>query len=185
MEGVRLSLIAAVLALAAVAAACGGERKPPRTEPRVRLSLAAPADNATVRSDTVELTGTVKPADARVEVLGEPVAVSAGRFRATVPLQPGANLIDVAATAAGRRSDFAAARIVREIRVAVPDVVGRDADTAQSQLESLGLRVTREKGGGFLDGILPGDPKVCDMTPPAGAQVLPGSAVTLVAARRC
>ena len=39
--------------------------------------------------------------------------------------------------------------------------------------------------GGFFDPILPGDPKVCEMQPGAGAQVLPGSEVTLLVARDC
>jgi beta-lactam-binding protein with PASTA domain len=74
---------------------------------------------------------------------------------------------------------------VFEERVALPDVVGRDADTAQEELEGLGLDVRKEDAGGFLDPILPGDPKVCEMEPTAGAQVLPGTEVTVRVARDC
>ena len=42
-----------------------------------------------------------------------------------------------------------------------------------------------EDAGGFFDPILPGDPKVCELSPRAGAQVLPGSEVTLRVARDC
>jgi beta-lactam-binding protein with PASTA domain len=74
---------------------------------------------------------------------------------------------------------------VREARVAVPDLTGRDADTAQEQLEGLGLTVEREDAGGFFDPLLPGDPKVCEQRPEPGAQVLPGASVTLRIARSC
>ena len=96
-----------------------------------------------------------------------------------VPLEPGANLIDISAGARGRRPDFAVARIVREVRLPVPDLAGRDADTAQEQLEGLGLTVELEDAGGFFDPLLPGDPKVCELEPEPGTQVLPGSDVTV------
>jgi Glucodextranase, domain B/PASTA domain len=181
----RAALLAAVLALTALAPACGDDAEPPRDEPGVALSIGSPADGGTVRSETVEVRGTVRPRGAEVKVLGRAVAVDAGSFRAEVPLEPGANLIDVSADARGRRPDFAVARVVREVRVPVPDVTGSDADTAQEQLEGLGLTVALENAGGFLDPILPGDPKVCDVEPEPGTQVLPGSEVTLLVARDC
>ena len=94
-----------------------------------------------MRSESVEIRGTVQPRGAHVQVLGREVAVDGGSFRAEVPLEPGANLIDVSADARGRRPDFAVARLVREVRLPVPDLVGADADTAQEQLEGLGLTV--------------------------------------------
>ena len=69
--------------------------------------------------------------------------------------------------------------------MALPDVGGSDADTAQEQLEGLGLKVSTQDAGGFFDSLLPGDPKVCSMRPRAGAQVLPGSEVALSVARDC
>jgi hypothetical protein len=138
-----------------------------------------------VRAERVSVTGSVQPAGAHVQVLGREVAVSGGSFTADVALQPGANLIDVSASARGRRPDFAAMRVVREVRVAIPDLLGADADSAQNQLETLGLKVKREAGGGFFEPILPGDPQVCESKPKAGTQVLPGSEVTLVTARDC
>ena len=181
----RTCTIAAAVAVALLVAACGGDAEPPREEPDVRLTLTGPSDGATMRSDTVEVSGSVKPARAAVQVLGRDVSVDAGEFRAEVKLEPGSNLIDVAASANGRRPDFAALRVVFEQRVALPDVVGRDADTAQEELEGLGLKVSTEDAGGFLDPILPGDPKVCAMQPQAGAQVLPGTEVTMHVARDC
>lgn len=179
--------LTAPLLVAVVAAGCGDDpaQSPPRAEPRVTLTLGGPADAAVVRGETVELRGTVRPAAARVQVLGREVPVEQGAFRTEVALEPGANLIDVAASARGRRPDFAVRRIVREERVPVPDVVDGDADTAREQLEGLGLGVRIEDAGGFLDPILPGDPKVCATEPAAGEQVLPGSEVTLRVARDC
>jgi hypothetical protein len=181
----RAPAVAAVAALTALAAACGDEPEPPRQEPRVTLELGSPADGAVVRSRTVELRGTVQPRGAQVRVLGREISVDGGSFRAEVPLVPGANLIDVAAGARGRRPDFAVARIVREVRLPVPDLAGRDADTAREQLEGLGLTVATEDAGGFFDPILPGDPKVCELRPEPGTQVLPGSEVTIRVARDC
>lgn len=181
----RALVLATLPALAALAAACGDDPPPPRQEPEVRLQLGSPSDGAVVRDETIEIRGTVQPSGAQVQVLGREVAVDAGSFRAEVPLEPGANLIDVSAGARGRRPDFVATRVVREVRLPVPDLVGRDADTAQDQLEGLGLTVRRENAGGFFDPILPGDPKVCASDPAAGAQVLPGTEVELTVARDC
>jgi PASTA domain/Glucodextranase, domain B len=181
----RATSFAAVIALAALAPACGDDPQPPRNEPRVELELGSPADGAVVPSETVEIRGIVRPRSAQVMVVGREIAVDGGSFRAEVPLEPGANLIDISAGARGRRPDFAVARIVREVRLPVPDLAGRDADTAQDQLEGLGLTVEMEDAGGFFDPLLPGDPKVCELEPAPGTQVLPGSTVTLRVARDC
>lgn len=181
----RALVLAAAAALAALAAACGDASAPPRDGPEVRLELGSPSDGTQVRAEAVEIRGTVRPQGAEVQVLGRKIAVDAGSFRAEVPLEPGANLIDVSAAARGRRPDFVTTRIVREVRVDVPDLVGRDADTAQDQLEGLGLTVHQQQAGGFFDPILPGDPKVCNTRPRAGFQAIPGSEVTLLVARDC
>src|SRR5215210_2689579 len=180
----RTWTLAAVLAVGMLSAGCGEDAKPPQREPLVELTLDAPADADTTRDERIAVTGSVKPARASVQVLGSDVEVQDdGRFSTEVALEPGANLIDVAGSAHGRRPDFAALRVVREQRVALPDVVGRDADTAQEELEGLGLQVATEDAGGFFDPLLPGGPKVCTMAPEAGEQVLPGTEVTLGVAR--
>ena len=163
----RTYLAAAALAVASMTAGCGEEERPPQREQLVQLSVTAPADAERTRDETVEISGTVKPAGAAVQVRGEDVAV------------------DVAGSARGRRPDFAAGRVVREQRVPLPDVVGRDADTAKEELEGLGLEVRSEDAGGFFDPLLPGDPSVCAMDPGPGEQVLPGTEVTLQVAREC
>ena len=174
-----------ILVLCVLPAGCGDDARPQGPEPRVRLAVTLPQDGATVRAKTVAVEGTVEPAGAQVQVLGDDVAVTDGRWRAEVPLEPGANLVDVAGSAAGRRPDFASLRIVLEERVRIPDLTGTDVETAQDQLEGLGLEVSVEDAGGFFDPLLPGDPAVCATEPAAGTQVLPSSAVTVVVARDC
>jgi hypothetical protein len=181
----RTCIIAAVLAVASLTAGCGEDEQPPAKEPLVELRVTAPGDAKTTRDERVEISGTVKPAGATVQVLGAEVTVEDGRFVTEVALEPGPNLIDLSGSARGRRPDFAAVRIVREERVALPDVVGRDADSAREELEGLGLEVGTEDAGGFFDPLLPGDPNVCEMTPGAGEDVLPGTEVTLRVARDC
>jgi hypothetical protein len=181
----RTCTIAVVLAVAILTTACGDDPKPPQREPLVQLTIDAPADAATTRDERVSVSGTVKPARASVQVLGADVSVQDGRWSTEVALDPGANLIDVAGSANGRRPDFAALRIVREQRVPLPDVTGRDTDTATEELEGLGLKVGTEDAGGFLDPLLPGDPTGCSMDPAPGEEVLPGTEVTLQVARDC
>jgi hypothetical protein len=164
--------------------ACGGD-EPPRPEPRVTVRLTEPADAAVVRSRAVEIAGEVRPADASVTVLGRDASVTDGRFSLRVSLQPGANIVDVAATAPNRRAGFAALRIVREVRVRVPDLTGRDADAATQQLAALGLQVQLRRGGGLFDPLLPSEPTVCETRPGPGASLLPGSTVEVVVARSC
>lgn len=176
-------LLAALVCLAALSG-CGGDERP-RPEPRVTVRLTAPTDAAVVRSASVDVVGVVRPADASVTVLGSAASVTGGRFSARVTLEPGANIVDVAATAAGRRAGFAALRIVREVRVRVPDLVGRDAEAAAEQLAALGLQVELRRGGGLFDPLLSGDPSVCETRPGVGAELLPGTTVEVVVARSC
>ena len=146
----RRVALPAVLVLAVLPLGCGDDPKPPRNEPEVTLSLSGPADAATVRTGSATITGSVRPAAAHVRVLGREVSVDGGSFSTDVELEPGANLIDVDASAPSRRPDFAVLRVVYEQRVALPDVSGSDADAAQEQLEGLGLKVSMAGRGRVL-----------------------------------
>ena len=165
--------------------ACGDESPPPKPPAPVKLQIDGPSDTATVSGGSVDVRGTVAPAGARVTVLGRRAQVSAGSFTATVPVEEGANVIDVAATARGRMPAFAAVRISRESRIGVPDLVGAVADEARDQVEALGLEVDATRGGGLIDRLIPGDVVVCDQDPGPGAQVRRGSTVQLLVARSC
>ena len=83
--------------------------------------MSTPADSFTTRGTTITVKGTVQPAGASVQVLGQAAEVVGSSFTAQVDLQPGANVIDLAATAPRRDPALTAIRVIREMPVAVPD----------------------------------------------------------------
>jgi hypothetical protein len=170
-----------LLLLAGCISGCG-DRPDPRP---VRLAITAPADAAVVREASVVVRGRVKPAGARVLVLGQSAIVAGGEFRARVPLRPGPNLIDTGASARGAAPAWAAVRVTREILVTVPDLVGASRDDAVSRLDALGLRVEVEEEDGLLDALLPGDWGVCELQPDAGAELPKGARVHLTVSKTC
>jgi Glucodextranase, domain B/PASTA domain len=173
-------------ALAVALAGCGGEDAPSRKPPRpVRLHVASPADTALVDAGTVEVRGTVSPARAQVRVQGRPARVSGGSFSAVVALAPGANVVDVAATARNRAAALTAFRVTREQRVTVPDLTGAGVDDAERALARRGLHLRTKRGGGFLDPLVPHGLAVCEQEPVAGADVRRGTTVRAVVARAC
>jgi hypothetical protein len=176
----RASVIAAVVVL--VLGGCGGTAKP---APPVRLSVDAPADMALVQDASVQIRGVVSPG-ASVSVEGRGVDVQGGRFSAQVELQPGTNLVDVfAAAAGGARPAMAAMRVRRQLRVRVPDLTGLTPSDAKDALAGLGLQADVQEAGGLLELLLPEDARVCDSEPSPGSQVEPGSTVKVFAAKRC
>jgi hypothetical protein len=174
-----------LLALLAVVAGCGSEDKPAPDPDPVRLSITSPNDSTVVRDDSVELIGTVQPARAAVEVLGEAATVRGGSFSATVPLKEGVNVIDVEATMPGRSAAFAALRVTYDPRVTIPDLKGVVDDEAADKLSALGLDPSLEAIGGLLDEFRSGARRVCESDPPAGTVVDPGTDVVLKTAKRC
>jgi Glucodextranase, domain B/PASTA domain len=173
-------LLAAGLALGAC-----GETPRPATEPRVKLELDAPDNGGSIRADRVAVRGTVTPGDAAVRVAGEDAEVNDGAFAAEVALQPGGNVIDVTATSPGRRPATDAVRVKRDMRVAVPNVVGRTPEEAADALRSAGLTSVEERGGSWIDRLLPGGIEVCATRPGADVLLDKGSSVTLETARDC
>jgi hypothetical protein len=180
---VRLgALIGAVLVLAG----CGGENPTAeKPKPPVKLSVSSPSDTALVLGSTVQVSGTVSPSTAQVQVQGRRAQVSGGRFSSKVALEPGPNVIDVAATARNRSAALTAFRVTREQRVTVPDLVGTDVDDAERRIERRGLTLERKRGGGFLDSLVPKGLGVCEQEPAAGSEVRRGSTVRVVVARAC
>jgi Glucodextranase, domain B/PASTA domain len=183
----RLLTLLAVVAAAATAAGCGSDAsgRSSRAAAPVVLSVEAPADLASTRSAVVTVRGTVSPADASVRVLGRPAEVVAGAFTARVPLAPGANVIDLAATARGRGPALDAVRVTREVPIVVPDLTHLTPDDARARLARLGLSLRTESGGGLLEDILPGTPGVCAQRPSPGTKVRRGTAVLALVAKRC
>jgi hypothetical protein len=151
----------------------------------VRLEITAPTDAAVVHDGSVEVRGLVHPRGARVLVLGRPVRVARGEFRAVVPLRAGSNLIDVGASARGAAPAWNALRVTREILVTLPDLIGATRDDAIARLDALGLRAEVEEEGGLLDELLGGDWIVCASDPPAGRDVRRGAGIRLTVAKAC
>jgi hypothetical protein len=182
----RLSLFA-FACLAAAAAGCGGdgEERAQRAPRPVALAVTAPNDNSVVRSEMVEVRGTVEPTGATVIVLGTKAEVSGGTFTSEVALEPGANVIDVMATARGRGTAMTAVRVTRELPVHVPDLDGLEVAEAQDKVGEVGLELEVTESGGLLDELLPGEPAVCEQTPSAGEEVRRGTAVHVEVSRSC
>jgi len=184
----RVLLRAKVLIVCATVAlgACGEEeREPGRSPPRVRVEITAPADRKTVRAATIDVRGSVSPRTADVRVLGRPARVIGGEFTVVVPLDPGVNVVDVAATARSRSASLTAFRVTREQRVTVPDLGDMELTELEAMLAPLGLRLQSESGGGLLDRLIPRPSRVCKQQPAPGAKVRRGSTIRVTIARSC
>jgi hypothetical protein len=178
--------LAALIALVIALAGCGGEdpaaQKP---KPPVQLRVSSPSDTALVLAGKVQVSGSVSPSTAQVQVQGRRAQVSGGRFSSEVTLEPGPNVIDVAATASNHAAALTAFRVTREQRVAVPDLLGKGIDDAERLIERRGLALEHERGGGFLDPLVPKGLAVCAQDPEPGSEVRRGSTVRVVVARAC
>jgi hypothetical protein len=180
-------LLIATCLVPLVIGGCGGDDDPraSRTQPPVELVVESPVDMDVVREEQVTVQGTVAPARADVQVLGRAAEVTGGRFTITVPVEPGANVIDVIATARGREPAMTAFRVTREVPVEVPDLDGLDADEVERALGDVGLRADVEEENDFLDDILGGEPQVCVQDPEPGTQVRRGTTVHVIVSKGC
>ncbi len=181
------ALIGSTVVLGLALAGCGGDDDPDPPPPQrpVQLTVTEPADSATVPEETVEVRGRVAPTTAEVTVLGRPALVTGGTFSVVVPLEPGANVLDVIASARNRRSALTAIRVTRDERVEVPDLVGTPVSELEDELDPLGLDVETERGGGLLDPLIPREERVCEQDPEPGTKVRRGATVNVVVARDC
>jgi hypothetical protein len=181
----RVPVLFAAVCLVAAAGCGGDDERAQRTLVPVELDVTAPANTAVVQSETVVVRGSVEPAGASVRVLGKPAAVSDGRFRIEVPLQPGANVIDVMASARGRAAAMTALRVTRELPVEVPDLDGLEVPEVEERLSDVGLVPDVTERGGLFDELLPGEPAVCQQDPEPGTEVRRGTTVQVQVARSC
>ena len=127
----------------------------------------------------------MEPAGAAVRVMGERANVSGGNFRAQVALEPGANVIDVIATARGRATTMTAFRVTREVPVKVPDLDGLEVPEVENELSDAGLKPDITERTGLLDELLPGEPAVCEQDPAPGTEVRRGTTVHVEVAKSC
>ena len=176
-----------ILACLATAAGCGGDDNDRAQRPlvAVQLDVTEPADMAVVQSDSVEVRGTVEPAGANVRVMGDAADVSGGTFQARVALEPGANVIDVIATARGRGTAMTAFRVTRELPVKVPDLDGLEVQEVEAKLSEAGLRPDIDERSNLIEELLPGEPAVCRQDPEPGTEVRRGSTVRVEVAKSC
>ena len=176
-----------ILACLAAAAGCGGDGndRAQRPQAQVRLTVNEPNDMAVVQSDTVDVQGTVEPAGSSVRVMGRAADVSGGTFRAQVQLDPGANVIDVIATARGRATAMTAFRVTRELPVKVPDLDGLTEQEVADKLSAAGLRAQVNVRGGLIEELLPGEPAVCEQSPEPGTEVRRGTTVRAELSKSC
>jgi hypothetical protein len=181
----RASVIGTACAAALLPGCGGGDDPPPAPRDPVRLQISAPADGSVVRGGTVDVRGSVSPASADVAVLGRPALVTGGRFTVVVPLDPGINLVDVAASAGRRRPAFAVLRVTRDERVTVPDLTGVAEDEVAARLDALGLKADIQHDDSILDILRPGDRVVCVQDPEGGTRVRRGTAVDVVVSKGC
>lgn len=105
--------IMAVVLVAVVVIGCGSssDKKSPAS-----VRITAPEDGATVKSQRVTIRGTVTPADATVQAVGQSAQVTNGVFTASVRLNKGDNRVDVTATASGSDPATTAITVTRRAR---------------------------------------------------------------------
>ena len=78
-----------------------------------------------------------------------------------------------------------AVRIIRDMRVALPALVGHERNEAFSQLQGLGLKPQEKRDDTWLDRLIPGTDTVCATSPPASTLVQRGAKVIVEVARQC
>ena len=184
----RVPTILVLACLAAAAAGCGGDddERAQRPPAPVELDVTAPADMAVVQSETVEVRGHGGARGrARCACWGSGRTSAAGRSAPRCALEPGANVIDVIATARGRGTAMTAFRVTREVPVKVPDLDGLEAPEVEEQLSDAGLRADITERGGLLEELLPGEPAVCEQDPEPGAEVRRGTTVRVEVSKSC
>ena len=164
-------------------AACGGGSGPAQAP--VRLTIGSPSDGARLIAETTTVSGTVSPRGATVLVGGKEVVVSRGSFSASVPLEPGTNVVDVVAASPHSKAAMTAVRIYRQVAVAVPDVVGMSPSDGSDALTAKGLKPKLHASDGGLDFLIPRSAQVCSTTPSAGEQVPPGTSVDVETSKLC
>jgi Glucodextranase, domain B/PASTA domain len=172
-----------LLCIVPVLAGCGQGSHPP--QPPVRLTIDSPADGAHLVQEAVDVSGSVSSRAARVLVRGRRVPVTGRTFSTRVRLAPGANVLDVLASAPDARPAMSAVRVYRQVTIAVPDLAGERPSEAAAKLASQGLGSKIVNSGGPLEFLVPAERKVCKTDPPAGRQVPPGTAIRVLTAKLC
>ncbi|MEI7625216.1 MAG: PASTA domain-containing protein [Actinomycetota bacterium] len=180
-----ISLLLATATVASVGIAGCASDAGKDSGPQVILTVSSPRDKAVVATDSVEISGRVRPPEASVTVLGRRARVGAGGFSARVPLKVGTNVVDVIATAPDRSPAMTAIRVTRQDLVEIPHLSGDSPEDARRRLVAVGLVATIKDSSGIFDDLLPVATKACESDPPAGSKVEKGTSVVVLIAKIC
>ena len=113
--------------------------------------------------------------------------MSGGTFRAQVALEPGANVIDVIATARGRGAgDDGVPRDARDAGRRCPTSTGsRSQEVEERLVRRRAAAPTSPSAADLIEELLPGEPAVCEQDPEPGTEVRRGTTVRVEVAKSC
>lgn len=81
-----------------------------------QVQVTAPSDGSSTRANRITVRGTVSPANANVQVLGQNAQVGNGIFTTSVPLTSGKNTIDVVAGGPGVTPATVTITVTRKVK---------------------------------------------------------------------
>jgi Glucodextranase, domain B len=101
--------------LAGMAGGCGSTASKTASSPSaVSVVVTSPTDGSVIAADHVTIRGTVDPADAVVQIQGQPAAVGNGVFTGTAALHGGKTTIDVIGSASGAAPGSTHISVIRQ-----------------------------------------------------------------------
>ncbi len=117
-KAIGLGAGAAVALLALAISGCGSTTTTTTTSAEnasaVTVALTSPTGGSVIAADQVIVRGTVSPANATVQVQGQPAAVGNGVFTGTATLHGGKTTIDVIGSAPGATPDSTTVMVARQ-----------------------------------------------------------------------
>ena len=116
-KAIGLGAAAAVALLALVISGCGSTTTTTtsaESASAVTVALTSPTSGSVIAADQVIVRGTVSPANAVVQVQGQPAAVGNGVFTGTATLHGGKTTIDVIGSAPGAAPDSTSIMVDRQ-----------------------------------------------------------------------
>jgi heat shock protein HslJ len=116
-KAIGLGATAAVALLALALSGCGSTTTTTTSAENasaVTVALTSPTGGSVIAADQVIVRGTVSPANATVQVQGQPAAVGNGVFTGTATLHGGKTTIDVIGSAPGATPDSTTVMVARQ-----------------------------------------------------------------------
>jgi heat shock protein HslJ len=116
-KAIGLGATAAVALLALALSGCGSTTTTTTSAENasaVTVALTSPTGGSVIAADQVIVRGTVSPANATVQVQGQPAAVGNGVFTGTATLHDGKTTIDVIGSAPGATPDSTTVMVARQ-----------------------------------------------------------------------